>query len=171
MIKGKKHDWCGRVNWENVPVCPRCSQSTIDFIAKQNKTILDYSSVVFDAPELEAIVPIIKEAARMLGKENRIEFEFITEYEGTTEEDAVPAIGANGFYIFKHDHGWDVETSVTIHNYPHEPDDEEPVFIGTFGNDIGAVLGMFKAMIDEELMNMQESLYYTFKHKEETFPV
>jgi len=171
MIKGYKHEWCGNTNWNGEKCCPRCDVSGIMHrVIEKFPNAADFTEVTFDNPELEALVPIINEVAKSLCWQDQITIGFIKGYESTTDEDAVDAIDIDGFYVFQGvdnesldgspRFGWDVETSVVIHNYPNEPDDCEPVNIKTMVTKTDAILTVFKCMFDQRLESIGEALYY-----------
>lgn len=125
MIIGRRHEYCGRINWAGKDECT-CRPYT------NYRSIFKFTDVVLDNPLVEDLGKKIADLAQKLGM--RVEITYDVEHENE-DCDTVGAVIINGWVIIYaekiafdtilgtiHHDGFALDVMVIEHNYPSGPD-------------------------------------------------
>jgi hypothetical protein len=165
VIKGRKHIWCGKVNWEGKDVCHTCKPW-----GSVPKEMYHFEDVIFDNPKLEKLAEQCKEMSA------RLRIPVTLDYDNNQDNEAGETVGAliidgwltvypeklekEGILGKEMIDGWAIDVATPVYNYPNEPDDVDITREGTYEYWLTVLCKVFKIIFSQHLDNIAEGMQY-----------
>lgn len=163
MIIGKKHEWCGRINWNGTEECT-CRPFG------NSKRIYQFTDVIFNNP-------VVEELGRIAGKlADKMKMNIDIGYDlgqDNLQGEVVGALIIDGWITIYPERfevecilgketrdGFALDVSHTIHNYPSEPDEVEVTRYKWDQHPMNVISAALRLVFELELANSLEALAY-----------
>jgi len=165
MLKGRKHLWCGKVNWDenDVCTCPAFNWS-LEMKRKHPDSTL-YEDVVFDNPMMENFAVKLKRVLTDIGIKG-VSIDFDPDHENDWSEKVGCVIIDGWLYAYPESIEYEgiderishpgiaLDAQYVVYNYPNEPDDVAVSRLTAARSDNFVISRIVKEIVENRLNNI-----------------
>jgi hypothetical protein len=177
MLTGKRHTWCGKINWFGIEECS-CPAFNWPTEYKERINYTDqFETVTLDNPVLESLAEKAKKLANALSLVVTIGFD--PDFENV-EGELKGALIIDGYiYVYPEEivtdslvgvvknNGYALDVEIVHNNYPHEPDDVDYNRIITSAYDLTILSKAFQIVWETKLNYVIEGMVMDEEFKED----